>query len=53
MLAMMTITLVLAAPFVYGAGRLAVARAVIVRDAGALGIVLGGIITWRVLGGSP
>ncbi len=47
---MMTITLVLAAPFVYGAGRLALARTFIVRGAGVLGIVLGGLIVWRVLG---
>jgi len=48
-LGMMTITLILAAPFVYGAGRLAVARTLIVRGAGALGIALGLVIAWRVL----
>ncbi len=48
-LGMMTITLILAAPFVYGARRLAVARTLIVRGAGALGIALGLVIAWRVL----
>jgi high-affinity nickel-transport protein len=49
-LGMTTITLVLAAPFVYGAGRLAAARALIVRGAGGLGILLGLVIAWRVVG---
>jgi len=49
-LGMMTITLALAMPFVFGAGRLAAARTFIVRGAGALGIVLGLIIAWRVIG---
>jgi len=48
-LGMMSITLVLAAPFVYGAGRMVAARILIVRGAGALGIVLGLVIAWRVL----
>jgi len=47
-LGMMTITLILAAPFVYGAGRLVAARVFIVRGAGVLGIVLGLVIAWRV-----
>lgn len=52
-LGMMTITLVLATPFVYGARRMATARAFIVRGAGALGIVLGAFIAWRALVAAP